>query len=70
MKIYKCDRNLCDEICDENKMITLKGYTGLSGGILLPDSFQEKNFCSALCFEVWIVLEAQICKKEIVEAKS
>ena len=60
MKIYKCDRNLCDNVCNESEMITLNGYTGLSGGILLPDAYQEKHFCSAQCFEVWIVLEAKV----------
>lgn len=70
MKIYKCDNSLCDKNCDKNEMLTLKGYTGLSSGILLPDSFQEKHFCNGGCFEDWIIIEAQVCKKEIAFART
>lgn len=70
MKIYKCDAGLCNEQCEESKMVTLKGYTGLSGGILLPDRFHEKHFCDDKCFEDWLILEAQVCKKEICAVSS
>lgn len=70
MKIYKCDSSLCDKNCAEDEMVTLKGYAGLSGGILLPDSFLEKHFCNSACFEDWAILEAQVCKKEIAFARA
>ncbi|KKN77215.1 hypothetical protein LCGC14_0361930 [marine sediment metagenome] len=69
MLVYKCDAGLCDETCGESEMVTLKGYTGQSGGILLPKRFQEKHFCDAKCFEDWLILEAQVCKTEICAAR-
>lgn len=68
MILYKCDNALCDKNCNISDMVTLKGYTGLSGGVLLPDKYQEKHFCNGECFETWLIIEANICKKEIVGA--
>ncbi len=62
MKVYVCDNVRCDKNCPESEMVTLKGYTGNAGGILLPDRFQEKHFCNSDCFEVWLSNEAKICK--------
>jgi hypothetical protein len=52
MKYYECD--WCKKKIIEDKMVTLKGAVGLSGGILLPERLQEKHFCDPKCFWEWI----------------
>lgn len=63
---WKCDKCGGSHV-GENPKIVLKGYTGWSGGILLPESLQEKHFCSNICFEEWVVEDAKV--KTIYENK-
>ena len=51
MKNYTCDT--CEATISNPKII-LKGLTGTSGGILLPDRFIEKHFCGSDCFLDWV----------------
>ncbi len=57
MEIVKCDK--CWNECGPEP-ITLKGFTGLSGGILLPDGYHVKDFCGPDCFLKWLREDAQI----------
>lgn len=57
MKIIKCDKCLGE--CGPD-IITVKGFSGLSGGILLPDSYSIKDFCCVKCFTQWLIEDAQI----------
>jgi hypothetical protein len=53
MKITKCDN--CGVEQNVSQMpVTLKGVTGTSGGILLPEQYHEKHFCKPDCFWQWI----------------
>ena len=47
-----CDRDRKD--MEHDFHISLKGITGTSGGILLPEQFHEKDFCSSDCFWDWV----------------
>ena len=56
MKHYRCDE--CGKETGQNGTgaeppIVLKGIAGTSGGILLPERFLEKHFCSPECFWDW-----------------
>lgn len=53
MKYYKCD-NCEKEVPHKDAPVVLSGVTGTSGGILLPEFFCEKHFCSPTCFWEWI----------------
>lgn len=53
MKQYVCDK--CGSYVTKPEVV-LKGITGTSGGILLPEQFHEKHFCSPGCFWKWIDL--------------
>lgn len=56
---WKCDK--CDSgHAGHEPNIVLKGYTGWSGGILLPESLQEKHFCKNECLEAWLIEDAQV----------
>jgi len=45
---------ICDECNSSNIEITLIGYKNpLHSGLLLPERFQESNFCSVKCFLKW-----------------
>jgi hypothetical protein len=49
-------RTICDE-CGRGipgEEISLKGYQGRHGGILLPERLKEFDFCSNKCLERWI----------------
>lgn len=35
--------------------IQLKGYNNTVSGILLPDHCRVKDFCTAKCFEEWLI---------------
>jgi len=53
MKHYTCDN--CEAVIsggDPN--VFLNGIIGSSGGILLPELFQEKHFCGPECFWQWV----------------
>jgi hypothetical protein len=52
MKIYQCDE--CEKQCETEPAVEVRGITGTSGRILLPDRFIEKHFCSTDCFWQWI----------------
>jgi len=52
MKYYQCD--LCGNVTSSELGVELKGVTGTSGGILLPERLQEKHFCNPDCFWKWI----------------
>lgn len=52
MKYYSCDNPSCEVKGTEPKVV-LKGITGTSGGILLPEQCQEKHFCEPKCFWEW-----------------
>lgn len=56
---YQCD--VCHKWIARDPEITLKGYIGARGGILLPERLQALHFCSNKCFEVWID------KKELIK---
>jgi hypothetical protein len=51
MVYYRCDK--CDKVFFEKPIITLKGIAGTSRGILLPQAYIEKHFCSPNCFWRW-----------------
>lgn len=51
MNHYTCDD--CGTTVSEPKVV-LKGVIGTSGGILLPERFQEKHFCKPACFWRWV----------------
>lgn len=51
MKIYRCD--YCKLISEQEHPIKLEGYTGTSGGILLPERFSKLSFCCKECLEIW-----------------
>lgn len=51
MKLYKCDN--CSTESTTKLKVSLKGITGTSGGILLPEAFHEKHFCKPGCFWEW-----------------
>jgi len=65
MKIFKCDNDDCDNTQSSPK-VTLKGITGTSGGILLPEVFHVKHFCDPKCFWAW----AKKYKEENLLSKS
>lgn len=52
MKFYRCD--MCEIEEQGEPPVVLTGVTGLSGGILLPERFHEKHFCSPGCFWEWV----------------
>jgi hypothetical protein len=33
--------------------VFLKGVTGTSGGILMPELYHKRDFCSSVCFWWW-----------------
>jgi hypothetical protein len=45
-----CD--YCGKGCSHDPQVQLKGVSGASG-ILLPEPFMEKDFCSPKCFWEW-----------------
>jgi len=47
---YKCD--LCGEEY-QGEQVFLRGVTGTSGGILMPEWCHERHFCSVRCFWKW-----------------
>ena len=49
-KHYTCD--FCKENIYEPEVM-LRGVVGVSGGILLPEKYQERHFCSSECFWNW-----------------
>lgn len=58
MIYYTCDN---DDIPDHGKLkragepvVILKGVTGTSGGILLPEPLHLRHFCSSECFWTWV----------------
>ena len=53
MKKYECD--FCNKPMASRPPVKLKGITGTSGGILLPEHFHTKDFCSTDCFWKWCV---------------
>jgi len=53
MKHYTCDN--CEKAGYGNDVeVVLKGISGTSGGILLPEKLQEKHFCCPECFWEWV----------------
>ncbi len=53
MIFYKCDQ--CDKELGGRPKIVLTGYVRKhDAGILLPEHFHEKHFCSRKCFEEWM----------------
>lgn len=64
MKFYRC--NFCEKEINE-ALVVLNGIVGISGGILLPERFHQKHFCSPICFWDWVSkYKPVIPKKEIV----
>lgn len=51
MKFYICDN--CGNKTPTAQVI-LKGITGTSGGILLPEQLHKKHFCKPECFWEWV----------------
>lgn len=51
MKYYSCDNCKAEIKAPE---VVLKGVTGTSGGILLPEHFHKKHFCTPVCFWQWV----------------
>lgn len=49
-------RRICDECKREitEKGVTLKGWQGRHGGVMLPEGLKEFDFCGAFCFESWV----------------
>lgn len=55
MKYYLCDNDNCGEKVEGTEpSVVLKGITGTSGGILLPERFHKKHFCKPECFWQWV----------------
>jgi len=52
MKYYACD--FCEIKINEPE-VELKGVTGTQGGLLLPERFHVKHFCSTECFWDWVI---------------
>jgi hypothetical protein len=50
--IYKCD--FCESTSISEPAVELNGITGTSGGILLPEQFHKKIFCTRSCFWSWV----------------
>lgn len=65
MKFYRCDKCGTEEPRSE-PTVSLTGATGTSGGILLPERFHVKTFCSVECFWKWINL---YCPEEFQKKK-
>ena len=64
MKFYRCD--FCEKEINE-ALVVLNGIVGISGGILLPERFHKKHFCSTICFEDWVLKYIPVIpKKEVV----
>ena len=53
-----CDK--CKNVCGGEDVIEVKGFVGLSGGILLPERFHRKHFCNRRCFVQWLYEDANI----------
>lgn len=62
MILYKCD--FCEKEYKWPPRVTLNGVTGTSGGILLPESQQERHFCATICFWKWVVKYMPITVKD------
>ena len=58
MIVTKCDK--CGGESGQQNLVTIRGFTGLSGGITLPDRFQEKHFCGKRCFVEWLYEDAKL----------
>jgi hypothetical protein len=50
-KFYRCD--YCEKETSGDAEIELNGVLGTSGGILLPERYHKKTFCSPACFWSW-----------------
>lgn len=60
MKFYRCDNGTCNKEMvgtgsfTREPAVKLSGITGTAGGILLPEQFHRKHFCSPNCFWEWV----------------
>lgn len=54
MRLFRCDNDGCEKLQNGEPAVSLNGVTGTSGGILLPEQFHKKDFCSVECFWVWV----------------
>lgn len=53
MIYYICDN--CNKVTVGDPEVKLKGISGTSGGILLPEKYIEKHFCCPTCFWRWSI---------------
>lgn len=55
MKGYQCDQ--CDVFKVGEPEIFIRGYwPRLKGGLMIPERYKEREFCSRKCFKEWIGL--------------